>query len=562
MEAMLRAALGALGGAAAGAVIAPLIRGFFSVPGGGVGWVTVHRYPKGFDYAVIALLMIGSTIGAWIWSRGNGAPASAGPVPAKAGAPFAAIVFVLMLFIHDHPYSLMDPFHEGEYLTPAFLLMDGGRPFRDVFFFHGLATDGGLDSLILGHPPSPKHERRLETLLDAATLALLVPIAAEVCVSVGGVVIAVIASLCAIGAFEVPVFPWFRLAPILIATLALLRYARTRNYVWLIVAFCASTLGLLWSVDVGVYAVAATLIIAIWLRAPLKYALIAIPLPFLVLLALRADIRNFVVDSFITIPSAADANASLPARMTIDLESVRYYFPPIFYGWLLAMGIRTRDRRMMIIAIVSMILFRTPAGRCSWSHLRFGIPLLGIALVAFVLEPMRRRIVAAVVVAIALAFYVDLFLSAEYGWKFLATWRDRQSHAGLVPYPVPTGRGIYTTAQNASDLAQLNGLLSVAAPPGAPILDLSNELAIYYLMQRHPAIRCPSVPMLAAPRLTQEALRELDANPPACVILEGMKELDGFDGVSNRERVPALFAWAEGHYPRRTRAGRFVVATK
>ena len=543
-----------------GAAIAPLIRGFFSVPGGGVGWVTVHRYPKGFDYAVIALLMIGSTIGAWIFARG----ASANGQPRRLSSTWwlAAIVFVLMLFIHDHPYSLMDPFHEGEYLTPAFLLMDGGRPFRDVFFFHGLATDGGLDSLILGHPPSPKHERRLETLLDAATLALLVPIAAEVCVSIGGVVLAVFASLCAIGAFEVPVFPYFRLAPILIATLALLRYARTRKYAWLIVAFCASTLGLLWSVDVGVYALAATIILAIWLRAPLKYALIAIPLPFLILLALRADIRNFVVDSFITIPSAADANASLPARTTIDWESVRYYFPPVFCGWLLAMGIRARDQRMMIIAVVSMILFRTPAGRCSWSHLRFGIPLLGIALVAFVLEPIRRRIAAAVIVAIALAFYVDLFLSAEYGWKFLSTWHARQSHAGLVSYPVPTGRGIYTTAENAADLAQLNGLLNVVAPPGAPILDLSNELAVYYLMQRRPAIRCPSVPMLAAPRLTQEALRELDANPPACVILEGMKELDGFDGVSNRERVPALFAWAEAHYPRRTRAGRFVVATK
>ena len=563
---MLRAALGALAGAAAGAAISPLIRGFFKVPGGGVGWVTVHHYPKGFDYAVIALLMIGSAAGAWILTRvaGSRFPVAVNRPPATGNWIISVVVFLLMLFIHDHPYSLMDPFHEGEYLTPAFLLMDGGRPYHDVFFFHGLATDGGLDSLILGDPPSPRHERRLETLLDAATLALLVPIAAEVCASVGGVIVASLAALCAIGAFEVPVFPYFRLAPILIATLALLRYARTHRAGWLITAFCASTLGLLWSVDVGVYAVAATFIIAIWLRGPLKYAVIAVVLPFLILLALRADIRNFVVDSFITIPSAADANASLPARTSIDWESLRYYFPPIFYGWLLVMAIRRRDMRIGIIAIVSMILFRTPAGRCSWSHLRFGIPLLGIALVASVLEPMMiaRRRVATAIAAILLAFYVEIVPNITYGWNYIATWRARQSHAGLVPYPFSSGRGIYTTAENASDLGQLNGLLATVAPPGAPILDLSNELALYYLLQRRPAIRCPSVAMLAAPRLTAEALKELETNPPACVIVEGMKELDGFDGVSNRERVPALFAWVDAHYPRRTRVGRFVVATK
>ncbi len=562
---MIRAAIGALAGAAAGAAIAPLIRGFFKVPGGGVGWVTVNHYPKGFDYAVVALLMIGSAIGAWILSPGL----EPQPVERRTRTWWlAAIVFVLMLFIHDHPYSLMDPFHEGEYLTPAFLLMDGGRPYRDVFFFHGLAADGGLDSLILGNPPSPRRERRLETVLDAANLALLVPIAAEVCATLGGLIVAVAAALCAIGAFEVPVFPWFRLAPILIVTLAFLRYARTRKHGWLIVAFCAATLGLLWSVDVGVYAVAAAVILTIWLRPPIKsvipYALIAVALPLLILIALRADVKQYVIDSFITIPSAADANASLPARTSIDWESVRYYFPPIFYGWLLVMAIRRRDLRIGIITVVSLILFRTPAGRCSWSHLRFGIPLLGIALVAFVIEPLMlaHRRVATAVAAIILAFYAEIVPNVTYGWRYLTTWRARQSHAGLVPYPFASGRGIYTTEQNASDLAQLNGLLATVAPPGAPILDLSNELAIYYLLQRRPAIRCPSVAMLAAPRLTQEALRELDANPPACVIVEGMKELDGFDGVSNRRRVPALFDWVDAHYPRRTRAGRFVVATK
>lgn len=568
----MRSFIGALVGAAVAALIAPLTRGWFSVPSGGVGFVTVNHYPKGFDYAVIALLFAGAAAGAWILSRPS-VPSTTRQPDNRTTLVIGLVVFVLMIFIHDHPYAFMDPFHEGEYLTPAFLLRDGGRPYRDVFFFHGLATDGGLDSLILGDPPSPRRERRLETLLDAATLALLVPIAAEVCATTSGMAMAVLASLCAIGAGEISVFPYFRLAPLLLATLGLLRFARTRTSGALVLAACASTLGILWSVDTGTYAVAATAILVAVMRPRSRQILIAatiaITLPLLVLFLVRADVRQFFIDSYITIPSAADANASLPARTSIDLESARYYFPPIFYGWLLIAGIRRRDLQMVIVAVVSIILFRTPAGRCSWSHLRFGIPLIGIALVAFVIEPafvsLRSRwskVAFATMAVILFGVYVELIPNVVAASKFLVSWRARQSHAGQVPYPLATGRGIYTTAQNAADLAALNGLLANIAPPGAPIFDLSNELALYYLFQRRPAVRCPSVPMLAAPRLTAEALAELEVNPPACVIVEGLKELSGFDGVPNTVRVRPLFDWVDAHYPRRIRAGRFLVAIR
>ena len=144
----------------------------------------------------------------------------------------------------------------------------------------------------------------------------------------------------------------------------------------------------------------------------------------------------------------------------------------------------------------------------------------------------------------------------------LVGWRARQSHAGLVSYPLATGRGIYTTRENAADLAGLNGFLDAAAPPGAPILDVTNERALYYLLQRRPPTRCSDVAMLSAPPLLAEAMRQLEANPPACVIVEGMKELDQYDGVPNRIRVPALFAWIDARYPHRARVGRYLVATR
>lgn len=537
----------------------------WAVPRGGVGFVTIEHYPKLFDYAVVlALILIGAAIG-WWWRTGS--PASPDRRHHLSSTlVISLVVFLLMLFVHDNPYELMETFHEGEHLTPAFLFRQGERPFGDVFLIHGLAVDGGLDALVLGTPPSPLRERRLETVLDAATLALLVPIAAELCVTAAGTAAAVIAGLCAVGAAMVPVFPYFRFAPIFLSALGLLWFIRTGRGVLL--ACIASTVGVLWSLDTGLYALGGTAICLAILRPPLKRvvfaAAIAVVVALAILLAARADLSQFVVDSFVIIPRSIDAIWSLPARTTFDWESARYYIPPLVFGWLLAMGIRNRDRRAIVIAVLSILAFRSAAGRCSWSHTRYGIPLFGVAVVAFALEPLvlKKRRFAALALAIPLIVLVELVPNAVSAAKFLAGWRGRQSHAGLVSYPLATGRGIYTTPDDARDLAALNGFLERYAPPGASILDLSNEKALYYLLQRRPATRCFDVAFLSSPPLASEAMREVRENPPAAVILAGRSELAGFDGVTNRARVPWLFSWAERNYPRQMRIGRFVVATK
>ena len=64
------------------------------------------------------------------------------------------------------------------------------------------------------------------------------------------------------------------------------------------------------------------------------------------------------------------------------------------------------------------------------------------------------------------------------------------------------------------------------------------------------------------PPLLREAMQQLMVNPPAVVIVDGMKEVGNLDGLTNRERVPSLFDWVDQNYSRRTRVGRFVVATK
>ncbi|HKR63999.1 MAG TPA: hypothetical protein VJZ00_09730, partial [Thermoanaerobaculia bacterium] len=469
----------------------------------------------------------------------------------------AAIVFLVMLPLHDHPFVHMDNFHEGEHLTPAYLYLNGERPFTDVFVLHGLAVDGGLDALAGGRPSAT---RRLETVLDAATLALLVPIAAEVTATTFGLIAAVIVSLCGAAAFWVPVFPYFRLAPVLLATLGLLRFARSGRTAPLVLAFASASLGILWSLDTGTYALMGTAICAVLLRRERRVFLIGIAslvLPVLVLVLVRANVTKFLLDSYVIIPRAIDAVWSLTAPPPFTAAGARYYLPPVFYGFLLVLAWKRRDPRILIVAIFSLLLFRTASGRVSWSHTRFATPMLGLAFIGFVVEPLRNRIAIALL-AIAAIVYFEVPQNLAAGAKLIAQWPSRQKHAGLVAHPL--ARGIYTTDENATTLATLKNYIDSLG--AGTILDFSNERALYFMLRRKPPVRCFDIPMLSAPPLLAEAMRDLDAHPPIAVILGGDPALAVFDGVPNRDRVPELARWIDAHYPKRTDIGRFTVATR
>lgn len=551
-----RAAAGSLIGAGVAAAIAPFLEPLFSPPSGGIGAVTVAAYPKSWDYAVLALLVGFAFLGAAVLTpRHDGSEAR----PHAKRHILTLIVFVAMIVLHDHPFAHMDNFHEGEHLTPAWMFANGERPFSDVFLLHGLGVDGGLDALVAGDPPVALRTRRLQTVLDAATLALLVPIAAELTATAAGLAGGVVLSLCAIAALWLPVFPYFRLAPLLVATLALLRFARTRKEAMLFIAFASATLGVLWSLDVGTYTVAAVGVATLILRPPPKrailFAIVAAALPLIVLLALRADIRQFFVDSYIVIPRAIDAVWSLPAPAPFTAAGLHYYVPPIFWGLLLALAWKRRDAKLAIVAIVSLVLFRSAAGRVSWSHTRFAVPLLGIAFVSLI-EPLKNRI-ALGLLAIAAIIYCEVPQNLAAGVKLAKEWPARLRHEGMVRHPLVGG--IYTTEENATTLATLKGFVDTL-PPGT-ILDFTNERALYFMLRRKPPARVFDIPMLSAPPLLAETMHALETDPPVAVILGGEPVLATFDGVSNRDRVPQLAAWIDARYPRRTEIGRFIVAT-
>lgn len=581
MHVPARVALGSLAGAAIAAAVAPLTKRFFSPPSVGVGWVTVNAYPKSWDYAVIALLVFGAFVGGAIFCRvrqGELPLATQQPQPRRLHVWLAsAVVFVLMIFVHDHPYAHMDHFHEGEHLTAGWLMKTGERPYTDFFVFHGLAVDAGLDAMVLGDPPSPLRPRRLQTFLDAATVALLVPIAAELTVTTIGMIAGVLASICAIAALWLPVFPYYRMAPVLLSVLAMLRYARNGSARALFAGFASATLGVLWSLDTGNYALAGTIGAFVllpkrvpWKRAAMWIA-IAFALPVLVLLAVGADLHRFLVDSFVILPRTVDAIWALPAPSKITAESLRYFLPPAFYGLLGALALlawRRGDRalasRLIVVTLFSLLFFRSAVGRVAWSHTRFALPLLGIAVVAFVLEPLllRRKWIVAALLTVPLIFHFEIVQNVAAGAKLLRAWPARQRHDGMVRYPFASGRGLYTSEQNATDLASLKTFLDSLGPRDATILDFSNERALYYLLQRKPPLRTMEISMLSVPELLSEAMGQLNARPPLAVIVSGYAEIAAFDGVPNSVRVPELARWIDANYPVKTQVGRFVVAHK
>jgi len=615
-------AVGSAAGALLSGCLAPALRPLFHPPAGGIGILTVTAYPKSYDYVFLLLITTGAGLGGILFgffpfgrSRKETMVFFTPGFAELRGAHWktvvaAGVVAVISFFAHDHPYQAMDPFHEGEHLSPASILQAGGKPYADVFFLHGFASDGGLDALASGAPPSLVRARRFQNVLDSATLALLVPVAAELSATGIGFSVAILAGLLALGAGQVTVFPYYRLAPILLSTWGILRHLRTGRPAPRAGALLAATLGILWSLETGLYALGGTisvLVIAVVLRPSANNqdrrtqirgaafsALAAAAAPLAILVICRADCGKFFADSFRIIPGSIDAIWSLPAPPVpslrtlislpalaawIDSESARYYLPPVLFGLLAALGLRSVGRgdlraadRMLTVAIFSFFAFRTAAGRCSWSHTRYGSPLLGVALVAFLLEPavisvgrssgLRRLRAGAVSLAILIGFFGFLEpLKNLTGFrKSLESWPSRLAPTGLVSSPLPQGSSFFVSAEEAVNQAALDALVRKHAGPNEPFVDFSGEMALYYLLDRPSSIRCLNVPMLAAPELQIEAMAALRRRPPAFVVLEGIEGVGRFDGVPNRARVPRLAAWIDENYPARERAGRYVVA--
>ena len=486
------------------------------------------------------------------------------------------IVTLAILPARDQPYEFADPYHEGENLSPASVMMSGGRPYRDVWFMHGVGADGGADLLVIGDPPSIVRTRRLRAFLGAATVALLVPIAAEVSSTWLGVICATILSLSGLAAGQLPATPHFRLLPLLLAIWLSLVAIRTARGAFIIAACAVASAGLLWSLDVGLFAVA-----GIWswliLTRPFDRRTIAISgvatvaTAPLILLIIHGDISRFFRDSFLRLPECFDAIYSLPAPpLRVEWASVRYYAPPIVYGVVVALALlmlardqKQRANAMLLLALTAFFELRSAAGRASWGHTRFSVPLLGIIVVAFAIEPLIRsgrttRVLVGVLVALAAIPYFDVAANAKSLAGDYATYRERlRPKPDTVPFPLPRAHDLYTYRREADDLGGLYRF-SQSMPPG-PIFDYSGEKYLYYMLARPASTRVHDIPYLSDPALGREAMKQLEHRRPAFVVISSHPSLANIDGVSNSQRTPEIADWINRNYPKRVTIGRYTI---
>src|SRR5437773_2296189 len=92
----------ALVGVAAALLVTPLLpflKPLFSIPGHGIGWVTVNRYPKGWDYAVVIILFVVAASATLIaqWGAGvlTGAAEDSGAPPGRPSQPKMVVGLML-----------------------------------------------------------------------------------------------------------------------------------------------------------------------------------------------------------------------------------------------------------------------------------------------------------------------------------------------------------------------------------------------------------------------------------------------------------------------------------
>jgi hypothetical protein len=357
---------------------------------------------------------------------------------------------------------------------------------------------------------------------------------------------------------------------------------RTGRRVFAVIACAVASAGLLWSLDVGLFATAGLwgwLILARWRdrRTLLACAAATLVTAPLLLFIVGGDISRFFRDSFLRLPECFDAIYSLPApplpewTLTwIDSASARYYLPPIAYGVLVALAVlmaargeRKRAEAMLLIALTAFIELRTAAGRVAWSHTRHAVPLLGIVLVAFAIEPLIRsrratRIAVAIVMIVSAVPYLEVVANAKYLAGYWSTYQQRlRPKPGSVAFSLPRAHDLYTYPQEAHDVGALYEFSQ--SMPAGPIFDYSGEKWLYYMLARPASTRCHDIPYLADPALGREAMKQLERHRPVFVIVSGLPGLANIDGVSNRQRTPWLAEWIDKNYARRVTIGRYTV---
>jgi hypothetical protein len=527
---------------------------------------------------------------------------------------FFAIIPALLcsLLYTSNIDGAVDLFHEGEWVTPAFEILQGKAPFRDVYLQHGWGVNAlrsRLAFLLFGESLAASRK------LVFGISGFLPPIA-----WVG--VYVLLYSLFPKKIWIVPAFLVLALADVriidrhLLPFLSLALLARGAPGCRLAFLFAGALAGasIFYSLDTGIYAllIGCAFIAACGIgvrscssqglaRFGGRYLLGAAigVLPFALYLLANGILDDFLRNSFeqiryqreiwgVSPPSLASLWGpfeSATMRNRTLYVFLKWYFPAAVYLFcalltlpmILSRSLSEKDAPALLVLLAGIAFFPSALGRADEGHLMYALApfwILGVCLLeraarfsfpgkqksaeeplhVMFRSPARAR---AVLVATILAFGLYFLLTCRNGGiaqqRIQLARLIRERTPNLRTLNIARAGKIRVPAGQAEEIESAVAFIVAQTTPDAPIFDFSNQGAYYFLAGRRNSTRFCQVAYAIPDVLQREAVDQLEQAPPAAVILREAPR------YAPHERQPLIDEWIRERYVEAARIGENII---
>ena len=474
----------------------------------------------------------------------------------------------------------IEPFEDGCSLALAQAYLHGARPYVETYPLHGWGSDGGVDAAAFRIFGPTLRVYRLRVALWSSVSEVLLAVASVA--ALGSGVWGVLGYLFS-GSFTQALIDRQALA---LASLALLFvFARSRSRTALAAAGAFAGWTLLYGLDFGLILIlgaSVALLLLPTLEARMRRVRLGIStwalflggavagsLPFLLSLAVRGALDDFMRISFFEIPRWVTPAWGLPApSVSKALFPVRD-FPALstlvagvgteFFFVMALLGIAAaalllrasaaelepEDRAAWIAICVAAFGLRGVLGRADSIHLGYYAIFAGVPAV-WLLRRAWRSSARGALFLLALIFLVmrlHPFTRVEDTINFVVA-AAKAAPEGLEP---PRGGGERLPVGQAKSYDAFRRAIDARLPPDETFFDFSNQPVLYFFADRVPPVRYHTVAQYELPEKQREVLRILEVKKPALVVYTETFYW-ALDGVSNVERAPEVARYLAEHY--------------
>jgi hypothetical protein len=516
-------------------------------------------------------------------------PAAAAWRPAeRVSRPGLCAALLLLVFacgwrLSRAPFLPVEPFEDGCSLAFAQAYLHGARPYAETYPLHGWGSDGGVDGFAFRHFGATLRVYRLRTAFFAA----LAPLAmAGSCVAALGAGIWGVFAFLVSASFSPRLIERQALAFAALIPLFLSFRPGSRRRALRAAAGAITGLEILYSLEYGLIVflgISAALVLLPILEARLRRlrlglaacahfwaGVLAGAFPFLVLLAARGVLGDFMRISFVELPRWVTPVWGLPAGdVWKALSPVRDV--PAFAALLAGAGMQfffvmallaiagttlllrsasgeldSEDRAAWVAFGVAAFALRGVLGRADESHLWNYSVFAGIPAV-WLLRFIWRSEARAVLFPVALLFLLvrlHPLRGVEDTLRLVASTGDPAAHADRAEPPRSGGERL--PAGQAKELSDFRRAIDERLGPGQTFFDFANQPALYFFADRVPPVRFHTVAQYESEEKQREVLEALErTKPPVAVFTDTFySSLD----VSNAERAPSVARYLAEHY--------------